>query len=333
MKKRKRINDDGFSILEAMVAIVILSIIFIPVANSFISSIKASKETKVMQEATSTAQLVMEEVKQKTFQELAKEYTVTEGDISTDAWTVLKLKKEFLRADNGCCDFDVNVEVSKTSTTLDTSGINDINAVDLKKIYSMDSPSSYTLNIGAVPDDALDRLSELSHFSRDTVKNGVNRTIRIGLETDSVTGNTRITSKIVYRYGTFEYEGEAQDTTLNAEVKNIYLYYVAGYDYEYDTLVFQNDEQLKGNFYVIGEGASDDVEHYSLLLQNCTYLNRFHVATTVPMAGSGLSYPISADTEFAPSGETRTRRYEIKVTVNKKQNGKEYSRMISTRGE
>ncbi len=333
MEKRKSINDSGFTIVEAMVAVVILSIIFIPVTNSFISSIKASQGTKIMQEATSTTQNVMEEFKKKGFAELASQYTVTEGDPSTDTWSVLKMQKTIDKVDTGCCDFLVQVEVSKTANDAKNSGMNVINSVSMPVIYSIDAASSYAINVGETPDYIIDNFHTKTSHTKNTIRASVRRKFQISLEKDVATGNTHIFGKTQYLYGSSTEEGEAFDTVLSAELKNLYLFYVADYNGQLDILTFENADLLKGNFYVMGSGKNGIVSGFGLREQACTNLNKFHIATTVPIIGASGIHTPSVDAEFVPDTEAQIRRYEIKVSVFKKDNHKEYSTMTSTRGE
>ena len=334
MKKRKRMNDDGFSIVEAMVAIVILSIIFIPVTNSFISSIKASQETKIMQEATSTAQAVMEEFKNKKFTELAKLYTVTEGDVETDTWSVLKMEKEILKEVNKCCDFKVNVTISKTSTDSTTAGMDTVNSVPMPKIYSLESASSYQVKVDETPDWVIEKLAKAASKSEAAVKAAVTKKIMIGLDSDPLTDNTIIYGEVEYRYLGHTQSGETFNTTLSRKLKNLYLFYVADYDGQKDAIKIDNTNLIPGNFYIIGNGANPSVHNFELEQESCTAnFGGLKVVTNVKVNGTTTTYNVSPDTDFVQDNSPRTRRYEIKVDIKKKNGGKLYSSMISTRGE
>lgn len=334
MKKRKRMNDDGFSIVEAMVAIVILSIIFIPVTNSFISSIKASQETKIMQEATCAAQAVMEECKSKNFQELAKLYTVTEGDADTDTWSILKMEKEILKEVNKCCDFQVNVAISKTSTDAATAGMDTVNGVPMPKIYSLESASSYQVKVDETPDWVIEKLARATSKTEAAVKASITKKIKIALDSDTLTENTIISGEVEYRYLGHTQSGETFQTTLSTKLKNLYLFYVADYDGQKDAIEIDNTKLIPGNFYIIGNGANPSIHNFELEQESCT--NRFgglKVVTNVKVNGTATTYNVSPDTDFVQDNSPRTRRYEIKVDIKKKNSGKLYSSMISTRGE
>lgn len=330
MDRWKKLNNEGFSIVEAMVAIVILSIIFIPITNTFISSIKASRETKIMQEATSTAQLAMEEAKKKSFEELENIYTFTEGDLTTDTWDELKMNKVVTKAESGCCDFEVDVEISKTSKAATTTGINSINNTEMKKIYSLEASSSEKIVVPKTQNWIIDNLALKAGASKSDVASGVKRYIYINLKTDTATGNTRIYGKVDYHYDTSMVNGQTFDETLASKVKNIFLYYIAEYDNQRDKLIFQNSDRLEGNLYIVGEGADDTIESYDLELGTCDHIEDFNVITTVAVYGH---YSVTNEDAYVPDKEKETRRYEVSVTVKKKSNNEVYSSMVSTRGE
>lgn len=360
MMRKKKLGDGGFSIVEAMVAIVILSIIFIPITNSFISSIKASQETKIMQEATSTAQTIMEDFKNRKLIDLFNDYTVTEGDISTDAWTKVKLQKVISKADNACCDLTVDIEVSKNSSPnqLSTSGLSDINNFEVPKISMIDSPSSKVINIGEIPYWIVKKILLSEHTEaelegkteaeldtlRDTVKKNIVRNIDITLDKDTSTNHTSIKCVVGYKYkgsffGSNDIEREknktlVEDVVLSEQLKNLFLYYDTSYIGQYDELSFHNDKALTGNFFVIASGVFSGT---GLGQVNCSNLDLFKVTSTVDITGGTINYSATAfDTAFLTDTEKKTRRYEVIVTVSKKisdTESKVYSSMVSTRGE
>lgn len=358
MKQKKKLTDDGFSIIEAMVAIVILSIIFIPIANSFVSSIKASQETKIMQEATSTAQSIMEDFKNSDLVDLFNDYVPTSVvdatgaavSISSDAWTKAKMQKLITKETNKCCDFTVDIELSKSSSDAKTDGVNDINSYEIPQIYSMDSPSTLILNAGEIPywvkkQVLIDLHGEANVEGKteaqlqpwiDAVISNIDRTFSIAVSEDGATktetekGNTAVVFKITYQYNSTPLVTETlEDVVLTTELKNLYLYYTPGYDGERDQLTFENNDHINGNLYVITNGThtADELREVA-----CSNLNEFKVATTVNMTGT-VPFFVSAESDFVPDKKKETRRYEIKVTVKKTNGEKVYSSMISTRGE
>lgn len=363
MMRKKKLGDGGFSIVEAMVAIVILSIIFIPITNSFISSIKASQETKIMQEATSTAQTTMEDFKNRKLIDLFSDsanYTITEGDTSTDAWTKVKLQKVIPKADNDCCDLIVDIAVSKNSSPdeLSTSGLSDINNYEVPKISMLDAPSSKVINVGEIPYWIVKKILLSEHTEaelegkseteldalRDTVKKNIRRNIDITLDRDISTNHTSIKCVVGYKYkgsffGSNDMEREKnktliEDVVLSEQLKNLFLYYDTSYVGQCDELSFHNEKALTGNFFVIASGGFSGT-----VLEQVDGLNLdlFKVTSTVAITGGAINYSATAfDTAFLTDREKKTRRYEVIVTVSKKisdTESKVYSSMVSTRGE
>lgn len=334
MHHKMRIGNDGFSIVEAMVAVVILSIIFIPITNSFLSSIKASHETEVMQEATSTAQTMMEVFKEKSLLELYHTYNhTTDVDMESDVWNRIQFEHEITKEENGCCDFLVDVQVSKYATRDETGGMDPINNYEVPQIYTMDAPSSYLLDIGGIPLWMLNELSTSESLSQDMVKTKMQREIDITLSSDATTGNTKISCTVNYLYNGSTYKPVSYgEITLSETLKNLYLYYVADYTGQTDVLSLHNDEGMEVNFYVTGSGADSTITNYQLRQGDCSNLYRCRVITNVFISGVD-TYNVSAQDAYVPEKEKETRRYEIVVTVKKKSDGKEYTSLVSTRGE
>lgn len=331
---RKQIGNDGFSIVEAMVAVVILSIIFIPITKSFLTSIKASHETEVMQEAMSTAQTMMEEFKEKSLLELYHTYNHTTGvEFESDVWNQIQFEHEITQEENGCCDLQVDIQVSRNATKEETGGIDSINEYEMPQIYAMDSPSSYILDIGGIPLWMLNELCTSESLAIETVKTRLQREIDITLSSDSATGNTKIACTVTYLYNGSTYKPISYgEVTLSESIKNLYFYYIADYTGQTDFLNFHNDEAMELNVYVMGNGANSTVSNFQIRQGDCSNLYRCNVITNVLITGMD-TYNVSSQDAYVPVKEKETRRYEIVVTVKKKSNGKEYISLVSTRGE
>lgn len=66
-------DNRGFSIVELMVAVAILAIVFTPILNSFTTASVTNSKAQVIQNATSTAEIVMEKVKSSSIEQLYTE--------------------------------------------------------------------------------------------------------------------------------------------------------------------------------------------------------------------------------------------------------------------
>lgn len=76
-KKREKLNNKGFSIVEVITAVVILGIVAIPVLNSFITSLRVSEKSKQLQRVTAAAESIMEGFKAYKYDELVDQFDGT----------------------------------------------------------------------------------------------------------------------------------------------------------------------------------------------------------------------------------------------------------------
>lgn len=65
--RRKRIGNAGFSLLEVMVAVVILALVAAPILQTFLTTAKINGNAKKTLEATNLAQTIMEDLTSQTF--------------------------------------------------------------------------------------------------------------------------------------------------------------------------------------------------------------------------------------------------------------------------
>lgn len=339
MIRKKRIGNEGFSIVEAMAAIVMLSIIFIPITNSFINSVKASQETKIMQAATNTAQQVMEDFKRDTILNLSNRYTLT-SPMPAD-WTTVEMSKSISKADNDCCDFTVDIKVSKTAATDSlASGINDINNVEMNKVFSMSAPSSSVLNIGEIPYVVSEKILgagsvpvEESDLQVALHAKGVKRKIIIHISKDSASGNTKIVCEEEFTPSTgTTYKYFVNDTLLSTKLKTIYVYAKGLYGGGADDLEIKNDDRIEANVYLVY-----DLPGYMVNVTNdSTNLSYMNFVSNVVCVGK-INKSVSTDAQYIVNKGKEDRRYEVTVTVTKDKGvaGREkvYSKLVSTRGE
>lgn len=79
-------NNKGFSLLEVLVAIIILSIVSIPIIRSFATVAKTNAESKILLRATDGAENVMENIKYQTLDDLVARYSISgDNTVTVDA--------------------------------------------------------------------------------------------------------------------------------------------------------------------------------------------------------------------------------------------------------
>ena len=62
-RKKKQLNNGGFSLLEVLVAMVILAIVSIPLLHSFVTTARTNAKAKVLMKATDVAENTVETFK------------------------------------------------------------------------------------------------------------------------------------------------------------------------------------------------------------------------------------------------------------------------------
>lgn len=69
--KRRRLNNKGFSLVEVIVAVVIVALVATPILGSFATSSKVNAKAKILQDATDVAQYVAELIKAQSVADLS----------------------------------------------------------------------------------------------------------------------------------------------------------------------------------------------------------------------------------------------------------------------
>ena len=93
---RKQLNNEGFSLVELLIAIVILSIIVVPLLHSFVTSARTNAKSRSTMHATAIAEDIMEMFEAHSLEEMADIYTAetpagftntADTDDTTGIWT------------------------------------------------------------------------------------------------------------------------------------------------------------------------------------------------------------------------------------------------------
>ena len=69
--ERRQLNNEGFSLIELLIAIVILSIIVVPLLHSFVTSARTNAKSRNTMHATAIAEDVMEQFEAHTLEEMS----------------------------------------------------------------------------------------------------------------------------------------------------------------------------------------------------------------------------------------------------------------------
>ena len=233
------INDNsGLSIVEVLVAVAILAIVFVPLLKTFTQASTINGRAQKLQNVTSLAEGVMEDVKGKSIQELHdlaaeredvkflpldKDGTLTKGNLNNvPPYTVTY---ENVTATQGIT-YDAVVTIStdnykstdrsdarkanKLSHNDDIGDVSDANIRELPQINKVDSNKNAVLSweLNKYDNKALENLAAENSVSdsdiatlKDSYKNTAQKYINIEIKDDSETSSTKVSCEVEYKTG------------------------------------------------------------------------------------------------------------------------------------
>ena len=228
------INDNsGLSIVEVLVAVAILAIVFVPLLKTFTQASTINSKAQKLQNVTSLAEGVMEDVKGKSIQEL-HDLAVERADVSflpLDKDGTLKkgnlnnvppytVTYENVTATQGIT-YDAVVTIAtenyknKTKGADDIGDVSDANIRELPQINKVDSNRNAVLSweLNKYDNKALENLA-VENFApknsvtepdiatlKDSYKNTAQKYINIEIKDDSETSSTKVSCEVEYKTG------------------------------------------------------------------------------------------------------------------------------------
>ena len=229
------INDNsGLSIVEVLVAVAILAIVFVPLLKTFTQASTINARAQKLQNVTSLAEGVMEDVKGKSIQELHdlaveredvsflpldKDGTLTKGNLNNvPPYTVTY---ENVTATQGIT-YDAVVTIAtenyknKTKDADDIGDVSDANIRELPQINKVDSNKNAVLSweLNKYDNKALENLAVENFAPKNSVtepdiatlkesyKDTAEKYINIEINEDSETSSTKVSCEVEYKTGT-----------------------------------------------------------------------------------------------------------------------------------
>lgn len=234
------INDNsGLSIVEVLVAVAILAIVFVPLLKTFTQASTINARAQKLQNVTSLAEGVMEDVKGKSIQELHdlavddpkvsflpldKDGTLTKGNLNNvPPYTVTY---ENVTATQGIT-YDAVVTIStdnykstdrsdarkanKLSHNDDIGDVSDANIRELPQINKVDSNKNAVLSweLNKYDNKALENLAAENSVTdsdiatlKESYKKTAEKYINIEIKEDSETSCTKVSCEVEYKTGT-----------------------------------------------------------------------------------------------------------------------------------
>ena len=233
------INDNsGLSIVEVLVAVAILAIVFVPLLKTFTQASTINGRAQKLQNVTSLAEGVMEDVKGKSIQELHdlaaeradvsflpldKDGTLTKGNLNNvPPYTVTY---ENVTATQGIT-YDAVVTIStdnykstdrsdarkanKLSHNDDIGDVSDANIRELPQINKVDSNKNAVLSweLNKYDNKALENLAAENSVTdsdiatlKESYKKTAEKYINIEIKEDSETSSTKVSCEVEYKTG------------------------------------------------------------------------------------------------------------------------------------
>ena len=223
------INDNlGLSIVEVLVAVAILAIVFVPLLKTFTQASTINGRAQKLQNVTSLAEGVMEDVKGKSIQELHdlaveradvsflpldKDGTLTKGNLNNvPPYTVTY---ENVTATQGIT-YDAVVTIAtenyknKDKDADDIGDVSDANIRELPQINKVDSNKNAVLSweLNKYDNKALENLAAENSVSdsdiatlKDSYKDTAEKYINIEIKEDSETSSTKVSCEVEYKTG------------------------------------------------------------------------------------------------------------------------------------
>lgn len=168
-------NNSGFSLVELLVAVAILSVIVVPIMRSFTTSAITSAKAQSMQNATSLAEKQMENIKTKTIKQLENEKDESGNsrfakNIDSNGYVSYKGKYSNVTATNGE-KFDVYVDITsdKYSGSASTD-VSDINNIELPKLYDIQDSKEHAVISWEINEYDMSAVETLAYKTTKTVE-------------------------------------------------------------------------------------------------------------------------------------------------------------------
>ena len=218
-------DNSGLSIVEVLVAVAILAIVFVPLLKTFTQASTINSKAQKLQNVTSLAEGVMEDVKGKSIQEL-HDLAAERADVSfLPLYEDGKLKKytvtyENVTATQGITyDAVVTIATDKYKNTdrrderkagNDIGDVSDANIRELPQINKVDSNKNAVLSweLNKYDNKALENLAAENSVTdsdiatlKESYKDTAEKYINIEIKEDTDTSSTKVSCEVEYKTG------------------------------------------------------------------------------------------------------------------------------------
>lgn len=326
------INDNsGLSIVEVLVAVAILAIVFVPLLKTFTQASTINARAQKLQNVTSLAEGVMEDVKGKSIQELHdlaveradvsflpldEDGTLTKGNLNNvPPYTVTY---ENVTATQGIT-YDAVVTIAtenyknKDKDADDIGDVSDANIRELPQINKVDSNKNAVLSweLNKYDNKALENLAAENSVSgsdiatlKDSYKDTAEKYINIEIKEDTDTSSTKVSCEVEYKTGTASgkslkylvYTGYFVEPLISEPAgPDIYLFYTLTEKVK-DGAGYISEPIKKENIKIEDKTTGKKHNVYFIVQDGINKLSTYNGSeVTINVSGSGYSETISYD--------------------------------------
>lgn len=285
----EKLNNEGFTLLEVLVAVIILAIVSIPVLHAFVSSANATGKSKYKMYATNAAETIMEDIANMSAEEIVAKY---DADATADAAGKIALTVDAATA--ATLNKDVADAYDKGFTaqiTLDPTMFPNANGINVPEFNTVSSDTSAIFCMGEdAVKDVYDKYARYSKeycdihggdpHNNNYFKDLLVREIRVdiaksgtmtdaeGNEIDKVSVNVAVTYLLeeddlvddAYEVNKVVDRQIFNNTASKEKLNSIFIMYDPMYDVasskEGDIIIIHNHDSVEANLYLVAQNAN-----------------------------------------------------------------------------
>lgn len=266
--RNKRINDQGFSLMELLISVAILSVIILPLLNNFVAAAKISVKARRMQNETILSQNILEGLKTEEFNEEFFDRVEIEG-------STYLLKKKDLSGGNRKYDALITINPGKYITDIPEGGeirrigyntfrmpiIPNLNEVDYAIAKEDDKDD---LAVDALYDNHNWHIRESGGTShtKEEIRDDLRKEIKINI--NKVSGSTTLTCNVDYIYTSPATLGAGEvvnhlveNQIINPDAGGVYIFYKSSKAVEVEIMNGPDNNDIEVDIYLVLQGDGD----------------------------------------------------------------------------
>lgn len=227
-------KNRGYTLIELIVAISILAIIAIPLMHGFVTSARMNAKAREIEQATTVAQNVMEEIKVTDVEELITDVEPGKTSVLTDEgeWVDMltyQLPMRTETADGVNYRVDITLENGPYGDEL-WPQYTDYNLKDMAQLYDMNAAYDAFYILEEATDTALiEELAVAAGVSTTRVRNEVERNIYLDIKEELGTRIVEVNVAYTYRGDTRYMAAQNQciytSSSLDTYLRNVYVFF------------------------------------------------------------------------------------------------------------